>query len=154
MDTRELCWLAGLFEGEAYFGAHDRNTVITFDTTDLDVLLRAREIVGGESTVFERAPHGLGKKPSFRFNVNSNRAVGWMMTLYPLLGSRRREQVRGALERWRARQPLNARKRECKHGHPFDEENTYQYRPNHRMCKTCARERDRLYRTRMRSAVA
>lgn len=37
----------------------------------------------------------------------------------------------------------NARKTHCKHGHPFDEENTYYWGNNQRMCKACNRRRDK-----------
>lgn len=43
-----------------------------------------------------------------------------------------------------------ANKTECKHGHPFDQENTG-YRkdiPNRRVCITCARRRGKAYRER------
>lgn len=37
----------------------------------------------------------------------------------------------------------NARKTHCKHGHPFDEENTYVDRDGRRSCRACARGRGR-----------
>lgn len=36
---------------------------------------------------------------------------------------------------------LNARKTHCKHGHPFDEKNTYRYGETHRACRKCCRIR-------------
>lgn len=48
----------------------------------------------------------------------------------------------------------NVRKTHCKHGHPFDEENTYWRRSGGRHCKTCTKERGELYRRRVRAAKA
>ncbi len=42
---------------------------------------------------------------------------------------------------------INARKTECKHGHPFDEENTYLRLSGGRLCKECGRLRRRARRS-------
>lgn len=34
----------------------------------------------------------------------------------------------------------------CKHGHPYDEKNTYRDKRGYRNCKICARERNKKYR--------
>lgn len=34
---------------------------------------------------------------------------------------------------------INARKKECKYGHPFDATNTYLMKDGHRACKECGR---------------
>ena len=44
----------------------------------------------------------------------------------------------------------NALKTHCKHGHPFDEENTYWRPTGGRMCLACKRERNRGYMTNAR----
>jgi len=46
----------------------------------------------------------------------------------------------------------NARKTHCKHGHEFDEANTYIYPSGDRGCRACARAADRQYRERRRAA--
>ncbi len=42
---------------------------------------------------------------------------------------------------------INARKTHCKHGHPFDDDNTYVYN-DIRYCATCVARRSREYRAR------
>ena len=43
---------------------------------------------------------------------------------------------------------INEAKAYCKHGHPFDEENTYIRTNGARDCRACGRERVRLYKQR------
>jgi hypothetical protein len=43
--------------------------------------------------------------------------------------------------RGEARAAKNARKTHCKHGHPFNEENTYRWRSSGRVCRTCIRHK-------------
>ena len=44
----------------------------------------------------------------------------------------------------------NVRKTHCMHGHPFDETNTYYTFAGTRICKTCARRRDKERKERLR----
>lgn len=55
---------------------------------------------------------------------------------------------------------VNRRKKYCARGHEYSEANTYHWmrgdewrRSNHRMCRTCHRERQRAYRALRRSVV-
>jgi len=46
---------------------------------------------------------------------------------------------------------INARKRHCKHGHPFDHRNTYRF-GNRRACRTCNAAAVRRYKARGKGA--
>lgn len=48
---------------------------------------------------------------------------------------------------------VNAKKLICKHGHPFDEENTYRYSSGRRNCRTCDRIAHREHYTPRRNNV-
>jgi hypothetical protein len=48
----------------------------------------------------------------------------------------------------------NAAKTHCVHGHPFDEENTYQHPRRSRVCQTCQTEGRRRYRERRKAQIA
>lgn len=48
-------------------------------------------------------------------------------------------------------QARNARKTHCKHGHPFDEENTYVH-DGRRICRTCNRDRTKRYEARRKAS--
>lgn len=69
--------------------------------TDLDVIERVARLLDGyvNGPVNRRA---VGpRKPAWRAQVKGPNAAAWMMTMYPLLGKRRRAQVTRALTEWR-----------------------------------------------------
>lgn len=116
MNTRDICWLAGIVEGEGYIGiATSKSPIIQICMTDRDVIEHAARLLGRTVT----GPYARIKqcKPMFKVAVFGNRAAGWLMTLYPLLGLRRQERVRATLATWRT-YVAHCRDREfCKNGH-------------------------------------
>jgi hypothetical protein len=98
----DIRWLAGLLEGEGYFG-YDRRPKIVLQMTDQDVVARAAYILGARC-VGPYQQKGIGKsnrKPLYITQTYSNRAAGWMMILYTLMGARRRGAIRHALIGWK-----------------------------------------------------
>jgi hypothetical protein len=114
IGTKDLHWLAGYLEGEAAFiftKAKPKQPSwprITVASIDRDIIDRAASLMKPKK-VRPRFKTGLGRKEQFEFVVNSSRAVGWMMTLYPFMGERRKAQIRRALDMWREGPPLNPR---------------------------------------------
>lgn len=99
IQDRDIHWLAGLLEGEGSFGYKAWSPRIGLQTTDADVVERA-------AVLLQREPKGplmrdRNRKPIWYVQVYGAEAAAWMMTLYCLLGKRRKGQIRGALERWR-----------------------------------------------------
>ena len=104
-DTREIYWLAGLLEGEGSFiwNKHSSYLGISMHMTDRDVVLKAASIMDGYVNGPYTKGH-VGTKPLFKLNLRRTAdAAGWMMTLYPLLGSRRKSQIQAALAQWKLR---------------------------------------------------
>ncbi len=60
--------------------------------------------------------------------------------------------MRAMKHRGHVSRPSPKDKTHCKHGHPFDEKNTYVWRGSRRHCKTCNRDRMRNYLRAKRSA--
>lgn len=115
--VKELYWLAGLLEGEGCFtfgnlsqsGSGFRHPALVLDMTDKDTMEKAAAMFG--TSVYTLHTPTMKKnngKPSFRTQVTGTRAVAWMMTLYPLMGSRRQERIREILHSWRE-SPAKAR---------------------------------------------
>jgi len=97
-----IYWLAGVLEGEgSFFMWTDqrgrRYPKIQVGMTDPDVIDKI-------ATLFQRKVQTIarkGQKTTYRAAIEGRRAAGWMMTIYPLMGQRRRERIAGVLKEWR-----------------------------------------------------
>lgn len=116
IDTTRLHWAAGLAEGEACFTITEREGEATpqfsLKMTDLDVLTSFAEVLGLPAP--KPAPQGGERNPNwqplFAVRLSGRRAVGLMLTLYPLLHARRQARIHEVLMSWRAR-PYTRRRR-------------------------------------------
>lgn len=106
VNANDIRWLAGYLEGEGYFisgyppGVRPR---IGVKTTDLDVAQRVGRLFEANVRPVRSNEGRLGKKQLYTVEANSSKAIGWMMTLYSLLGKRRKEQIRLVLTNWKSR---------------------------------------------------
>src|SRR5213594_2803751 len=88
----QIAWLAGVLEAEGSFLMSGRAIAIVANMTDRDIVERIAHLLGG---TLHDVPHNNPRRlPVWRAQVTGRAAAGWMMTLYPLLGHRRRSQVR------------------------------------------------------------
>ena len=108
MTTPEIYWLAGLWEGEGCFTIHkpskfrtQPHPVAEIGMTDEDVLLRVKKLVGAKSKVYVVDGKGV-RKDHYRLHLSPRLSAGLMMTLYPLLGKRRRARIREILPVWKS----------------------------------------------------
>lgn len=104
--TVDLYWLAGVLEGEGTFGLgwHGRymQPWIRLAMSDRDVVFRAAQMLRTKVRADSRDARRLDAKQMWSCSVTSSRAIQWMMTLWILLGNRRRKKIRSVLEQWRA----------------------------------------------------
>lgn len=100
-SVKEIYWLAGLLDGEGCFSWHKfytqgkytyYNAKIQLAMTDLDVVERAAKMIG--ATVHKVKLSKLGRKQMYRFECQGRRAIGWMQTVYPVMGLRRQAKIR------------------------------------------------------------
>jgi hypothetical protein len=104
-DNRNIRWLAGLLEGEGCFTYYFHKTNgcfqvgISLGMTDLDVVQHAAAILGSTVT-FVRQDLRSTKK-FYRTDCHGPRAIGWMQTLYPLMGIRRRAKIADCVTSWK-----------------------------------------------------
>lgn len=103
IPSNDLAWLAGLLEGEGYFGTI-RNHVggkvypyprVGVTMTDRDVIARVAALWSVKVNVVR--PYGVSKKTSYRVQIIGRRAAEMMLLLYAMMGTRRRAQIDGAL---------------------------------------------------------
>lgn len=101
LNIKDLYWLAGLIEGEGSFMWNSTPT-IAVQMTDEDVINRACKIIG----IKPRNPYQCKKgnrKLVYHFAICGSRAISWMMTLYSLMGERRKANIRELLLEWKSR---------------------------------------------------
>jgi hypothetical protein len=151
----DICWLAGLLEGEGCFRIDGRNNIsIALTMADEDIVRRAASIL--------RFPRSIGKviydhpnyKDQYRIIVQGNFAAQWMMTLYPVMGQRRRAKIKECLDIWRSCRWKIKYRAMCPKGHRYD--SSYVARDKGHagqtitVCRTCVAQRQREYRARQK----
>ncbi len=115
-DPVTLAWLAGLLEGEGYFGLvpnwvggkRYRYPRIGVNMTDRDVVERVAYFWGTQVQTLK--PSGVSRKVAYRTQVSGKRAEMWMEALFPMMGARRQEQIAQTLEARRAEGGTRARR--------------------------------------------
>lgn len=78
---------------------------ISLNMTDRDVAERAAVIMGGKLNKPRVRPAPY--KTVYSTELFSNKAAGWMMTLYPLMGERRQKKIEETLATWKAQRSKN-----------------------------------------------
>ena len=102
ITSQKVCKMAGLLEGEGWFGVRRGGPAIKFCSTDYDVVAWVAAQFGNKvmgpyrSNVFPNA------KPIYVANTSGDRAAGWMMTVYSEMGARRKTKIREVLRVWKA----------------------------------------------------
>jgi len=108
LEMKDLYWLAGLLEGEGCFcwsAGRDRYRYprISLSMTDQDVIVRAQSFFGTcKSTGYTPS----ARKPYYTIQITGSRAAGWMMTLYSLMGKRRKARIKEILLLWKSKQSI------------------------------------------------
>lgn len=93
MNRDDLMWLAGLCEGEAYFGARKDTGLprISVEATDRDVVGRVATLIGGK--VRARLQRSDRSAPTYVTEVGGQKAISVMTTLLPHMGARRSTKI-------------------------------------------------------------
>jgi len=155
ISTEDLHWMAGLLEGEGYFG-HRRHgdIIIQVSMTDGDVIERLKTITGFGTLRQRQLPSG---KDLYLWTSTHQANTGALMTmLLPLMGKRRQAKIAECLERWKEKRPwkLGAT---CQKGHPLSGDNliiAYEGKYKKRRCKECIKLRMRKHRAKKLVAAA
>jgi hypothetical protein len=100
MDAQDLCWLAGLLEGEGSFRkpppCEAKYPRITLQMTDLDVVQRVTALFGINYICKNKAKKEHWKD-SYTIVLKGKRAIRIMNELYPLMGERRKQRIENAI---------------------------------------------------------
>jgi hypothetical protein len=107
INKEDIIWLAGYLEGEGCFtitsadskgGSKTHRILVT--SVDKDVIERASILLVGYIRL-TRGRHKHNPKIYYGTNISGVRAIGWMMTLYPLMGERRKARIKEVIEHWK-----------------------------------------------------
>lgn len=112
ITSNELYWLAGLLEGEGWFRIGATSISIGIEMSDLDIIERFRTITKTSSyKISTKVKDGL--KTTYTTNIYGDLAIQWMMTLYPLMGVRRKAKIGEIISKWK--HPTYMRDRSSNH---------------------------------------
>jgi len=111
----DLAWLAGLLEGEGSFmlktkRSYNGTIAISLQMTDKDIVEKCAAIlktkVYGPYNSKQKKKNGEPKKETYLLTVFGTTAASWMMTLYPLMGERRKQKIEELLNHWKTQQSM------------------------------------------------
>ena len=91
MDRDDLMWLAGLLEGEGYFGIKGKSPRLSIECTDRDVAGRAAMLLGGKLRA--RLPRNERSNATYVCEVGGEKAASAMAALLPHMGARRSSRI-------------------------------------------------------------
>ena len=110
VDQMDVMWLAGYLEGEGTFHAAGSKRddgmyptlCIQVTSTDLDVLQRVGRMIEREANAvksyqYEKSIKSSNLKQQYRVRVYGHDALQLMSILHPLMGERRQDQIKQAL---------------------------------------------------------
>ena len=97
--TRRLEWAAGFLEGEGYFGNEGRSERVHAAQTSLEPLERLQSYFGGSIGLTRWKPAKPSHNITYAWRIFGARARGVMMTLLPLMSTRRQQQIVPALKK-------------------------------------------------------
>lgn len=113
MSPVELAWLAGWLEGEGCFfysetKSNSPKIMIQVYSTDLDIIQRAAVLMLAKRVrvMPPRKANAAGNGKSnggFRTEIQADAAANLMRELLPMMGKRRSEKIREALDGWNSR---------------------------------------------------
>lgn len=140
IDLKCLYWAAGFLEGEGTFViSYSRGGKSLCPTTraaqvQREPLERLETMFG--SRIALRQPNGENRQPIHCWYTSASRAIAIMMTLYPLMSPRCKEQIGKAISLWRSKRSAGKYRSHCIRGHllPFNKNSR-----NQRRCPQCIR---------------
>jgi len=122
ITTDQIHWLAGLLEGEGFFGYNYSRVAprIQLCMKDRDVVVKTRDLMCKKAKIGIHESKKVNHNDTFYFGILGKDAVQWMLTLYPLMSERRKFQIKQALLKWKDKE-FNSeliRKRDEKYRNP------------------------------------
>lgn len=113
-SVKDIAWLAGIIEGEGWFCMQNNSPTLGLNMSDFDVVHRAADIMGAKTRT-DNPGRRAGYKRQLRITVCGSQAAAWCMTLYPLMGVRRRAKMREVIAAWKTTRLYGTPITACEH---------------------------------------
>jgi hypothetical protein len=98
-EDEDIAWLAGIFEGEGSFMQLKKFPgvpVMSIGMNDEDVIAKVAKLCGVD---YHMTTYGPNKTKRYQFMIRGRARAGRLMgAMYPLMGERRQEQIKKALQ--------------------------------------------------------
>jgi hypothetical protein len=133
----DIAWAAGFLEGEGSFTCRGNTVTVTASQVQPEPVYRLQRLFGGKLYHYTQA--NPKHSPFIRWHLFHRDARGLMMTIYPLMSPKRRQQIVKALARWKSTGVAMRLRTHCPRGHPYSSENTAINKTSGRQCRICAR---------------
>ena len=140
ISALQIGWLAGIIEGEGCIvipNKPGKSLQVAIGMNDKDVVNQVAKLFGSNL----RGPYKkkvVRHKPSWAVSAQGKRAAGILMTVYALMGKRRKAAIRKGLSLWKKQSMPNKDKTSCPRGHPYSGKNLYIYKKTgQRFCVAC-----------------
>ena len=144
ISVNDIHWAAGFLEGEGSFISHGSGVRVNVGQVQKEPLERLKKLFTGSLYPGPKSSNPRAQ-PHWRWDLYASKAIGLMMTVYPLMSSKRKLQIYNSLKYWRTKVCHPRFKTHCKYGHRLSSSNIYFNRKGYRECKICARRRARKY---------
>ena len=108
-NVKDIYWLAGFLDGEGWFGvsrsikSNSISPEIRVSSTDEYIIHKASTLLRGIAWYTNRLPR-IGEKVKYTAVINGPVAIGWMMTILPLMCKRRQEKIKEVIVEWKSYQ--------------------------------------------------
>jgi hypothetical protein len=148
----EIGWIAGFLEGEGYFtlvGSKKKTPRIEAVQVDISPIDRLYDRFGGKMWLEKRGGE-LGRyrgnrQPCWKWYADPSTSIQIMMTIWPLVGTKRREEIEKVIEVWKEAEIVPGVRTDWKNcGSSLDEKNI-EWRSREdgkgrrKWCKNCGR---------------
>jgi hypothetical protein len=101
MNKENIYWLAGILEGEAWFG-WKRTPALTLQMTDEDIVQRVSNLFERPYYKVRSDKRNIKGKTLYSVGIYSNDAIAIMKIVYPIMGARRQLQIEGVINNWKS----------------------------------------------------
>ena len=148
ISINDIHWIAGFLEGEGSFAGYEYPKHCNFRVTAAQKqkwpLEKLNSIISGK--IYPMKDHNK-KDGIFVWYTDMNTSAGLMMTIYPLMSPKRKEQIEKALFFWKIRTGTSWKyKTHCNRGHELNPSNVTINQRGTRYCRLCHNIRINSYR--------